>query len=231
MHTRMFAAVVLTMAFAVAVHAQQPPNAPVAQPFADTPEAQLEALIAKGMQAGALSAEDVKKALEMSAALLRPHAVAQIARAYLASAEMVKVQGYTRMRFVKGAGQVRQAASPTDSANSGESEDTDQTCGQYGCDARTWRRRMARLHKVSDKCVRLWEAVLKAAKKGVSAPMYQLWLARTLLVDLDGDSATILVPGAFYRDSISDRYESALQEALRELLRTDLTLMYRTDSK
>ena len=141
---------------------------------------------------------------------------------------MVKVQGYKRMRFVKGTGVVNRVAS---SAGKVDLAETSETVGQYGRDARTWRRRMASERKVSDEYFELWEAVLKTARKRISKSMYQVWLARTLLVDLDGECATILVPNAFHRDGIADRYESALQEALRELLRTDLTLMYRIVSE
>jgi hypothetical protein len=162
---------------------------------------------------------------------LQPGIDELIDRGYLASAEMVKVQGYTRMRFVKGSGPVKQVAPPDKESKPLGSSTTAETCGQYGCDARTWRKRMANEHKVSDEHLQLWETVLKSARKRISRPMYSLWLSRTLFTDLDVDQVTILAPNAFIVNGITGRYEGLLQEALAELLNTNVTLMYRTVSE
>ena len=162
---------------------------------------------------------------------LQPGIDELISKGFLASGEMIKVKGYTRMRFIKGSGQATpvssSAADPKPEGNSDATPRAAESCGQYGCDAGTWRRAMAEEHKVSDEHVELWERVLARSRKKLSKYMYQLWLVRTLLIALDGVQATILVPNDFYRNGIHGRYEDLLLEALRQEGHSDCTLVYR----
>jgi hypothetical protein len=156
---------------------------------------------------------------------LQPGIEELIAQGFLASGEMIKVQGYTRMRFVRGAGRKTEPP-PTQSTHQGP-EPSDAGSGQYGRTARAWRRDMASEHGVGEEYVQLWERVLADARKALSIVYFQAWLARTLLLDLNGQRATILVPNAFFRDGIVGRYESVLQQALHQQLHSDCTLVYR----
>jgi hypothetical protein len=138
---------------------------------------------------------------------------------------MIKVQGYTRMRFVRGAG-LKAEPAPTQSTHQEPTPD-DEESGQYGRTARAWRRDAAREHGVAEEYVQLWERVLADARRSLSIVHFQAWLARTLLLDLNGQRATILVPNAFSRDGIVGRYENVLQQTLRQQLHSDFTLVYR----
>ena len=57
-------------------------------------------------------------------------------------------------------------------------------------------------HKVQEEYVQLWGKVLKRASGKLSQLMHQLWLSRTLLTNLEGGRATLLVPNAFFRNGI-----------------------------
>jgi hypothetical protein len=157
---------------------------------------------------------------------LQPGLDELIARRFLASAELVRVQGHTRLRFVRGKGPLpsppRDVAPPAARAPQPE-----EGCGDYGCTAEAWRRDAAREHAVAAETVQLWEGVLAQVRQKTSIISFQAWLARTLLLDLSGGSATILVPNAFFRNGIIGRYEQLFQEALREKLHSNVTLVYR----
>ena len=157
---------------------------------------------------------------------LQPGIDELIDRGYLARAETVKVQGYTRLRFVKS-----KRPRPVSQETAEEASKADATareeCGHYGCTAKQWRRRAALAHSVGEEYVALWERVLKRIRRRVSTVIYQAWIARTLLADLDGGRATILVPNAFLAGRLSQEHETLIRKALRDELRTDLTLVVR----
>ena len=165
---------------------------------------------------------------------LQPGIDELVAKGFLTSGEMIKVNGYTRMRFVKGTAKPVQALSSA-TATKGPSpvpQKESEGCGVYGCTAQSWRQETVREHRISKDHAQLWEKVLKIARKGLSSPMYQIWLARTMLLDIEANRATILVPNGFFQNGIRDRYEDLLQQALHDLLHTDLTLVYRlTETK
>jgi len=160
---------------------------------------------------------------------LQPGVDELIQRRFLANAELVKVQGYTRMRFVRGKGPV--APTPAPQPRPAAEHEPEEGCGDYGCTAEAWRREMAAAHGVPDEQARLWEKVLATVRKRTSIIDYQVWLARTLLLDLDGGRATILVPGAFYREQIVGKHEEVLKQALGELLHSEITVAYRIASE
>jgi len=150
-----------------------------------------------------------------------------ITRRFLASAEMVKVQGYTRLRFVRGKGPLPSPPSKV-APPAARSSPPEESGGDYGRTAEAWRRQMAAEHGTPSEQVQLWEKALALARQRSSEILYQAWLARTLLLDLNDGKATLLVPNAFSRDQIVETQEGLLQQALRELLHTDVTLVYRT---
>jgi len=160
---------------------------------------------------------------------LQPGIDELVAIGYLASGEMIKVKGYTRMRFVKGSGCAKSAsASLGDRSAKTTANGTvaQESCGRYGCLARDWRRRMAAEHKVQEEYVQLWGKVLERSSRKLSQLMHQLWLSRTLLIDLEGGRATLLVPNAFFRNGIESRYEQLLRRTLSDLLGTPITFTY-----
>lgn len=156
---------------------------------------------------------------------LQPGIDELIRRRFLASAGLVKVQGYTRMRFVRGKGPVMPKA--VEQPQPMGTSQPDDECGDYGCTAEVWRREMAAAHGVPDEHVRLWEKALDLARKRASEIIYQAWLSRTLLVDLNAGHATLLVPSAFLRDRIVEKHEALLQQALGEFLHSEVSLAYR----
>jgi hypothetical protein len=151
---------------------------------------------------------------------LQPGIEELMAIGFLARAEMIKVKGYTRMRFLKG-----RAVSPEKPAADGvqqEALDADEALRL----ARKWRQRIAQERDVEEGLVELWEQAQGLLHEQVSPGVYQTWLARTLLIDVQGTVATLLVPSAFVQQRISQRYTSPIQQALKALLHIPVTLEY-----
>ena len=155
---------------------------------------------------------------------LQPGIDELIAIGFLARAEMIKVKRYTRMRFLKGA--------PASSRGMA-SEEADDGQEQLALDAsealrlaRDWRQRTAQARDVEEGLVELWEQAQGLLHEQVSPGVYQTWLARTLLIDVQGTVATLLVPSAFVQQRISQRYTAPIQQALKALLHTTITLEY-----
>jgi len=143
---------------------------------------------------------------------------------FLARAEMIKVKRYTRMRFLKGAGVPREGTA---------AEEADDGQAQLALDAsealrlaRDWRQRTAQACDVEEGLVELWEQAQGLLHEQVSPGVYQTWLARTLLIDVQGTVATILVPSTFVQQRIGQRYTSPIQQALKALLHIPVTLDY-----
>lgn len=158
---------------------------------------------------------------------LQPGIDELIAAGFLASGEMIKVDGYTRMRFVKGQGKPKATPQSNDTREK-SSPVVQESCGQYGCFASQWRQQMARKFKVPAEQVKLWEKVLKKASKKLSPVLHQIWLARTLLLELQDGEATILVPDAFFRNRIQSHHETLLRALLADQLGTSVRLSYRS---
>ena len=156
---------------------------------------------------------------------LQPGIDELVASGYLASGEMVKVGGYTRMRFRKGAGRPKVGSEA--SKEQPPRKTVQSSCGQYGCLAKVWRKEMAQHYRVSDEYADLWDKALKRAEKKVSTVLHQIWLARTLLIDLDKKVATVLVPDAFFGNRIESHYGAQLKSILSGLLGSQVAIKYR----
>jgi plasmid replication initiation protein len=143
---------------------------------------------------------------------------------FLARAEMIKVKRYTRMRFLKGAGV------PSRDTASEEADDGQEQLALDASEAlrlaRDWRQRTAQARDVEEGLVELWEQAQGLLHEQVSPGVYQTWLARTLLIDVQGTVATLLVPSSFVQQRISQRYTAPIQQALKALLHIPVTLDY-----
>ena len=124
------------------------------------------------------------------------------------------------MRFLKGR-TVSPEKSDADGAQQ-EALDIDEALRL----ARKWRQRTAQERDVEEGLVELWEQAQGLLHEQVSPGVYQTWLARTLLIDVQGTVATILVPSDFVQQRIRQRYSNPIQQALKALLHTRVTLEY-----
>ncbi len=151
---------------------------------------------------------------------LQPGIDELMAIGFLARAEMIKVKRYTRMRFLKG-----RTVSPEKSAADGaqhEALDIDEALRL----AHKWRQRTAQERDVEEGLFELWEQAQELLHKQVSPDVYQTWLGRTLLIDVQGTVATILVPSDFVQQRIRQRYTDPIQQTLKALLHIPVTLDY-----
>jgi hypothetical protein len=141
---------------------------------------------------------------------------------FLASGEMVKVQGYTRMRFIKAAGQTTPASAASDpppqAVRAADAWEVERH-------ARDWRAQAAEAQGVEQGLTDLWEQALGLVREQVSPTAYQTWLTRTILIDLAGNQATILAPNAFLQQRITEHYERPIQRAIAALLHHNVTLV------
>jgi hypothetical protein len=160
---------------------------------------------------------------------LQPGVDDLIARRFLASAERVKVQGYTRMRFVRGKGPIPSQPSAVAPSAAG-SPQPNEGCGDYGRTAEAWRREMATAQGVPSERVRLWEQVLALARQRTSEILYQAWLARTLLLSCDAPQATLLLPTTYAQEQVSQHFDGVLQDALGKVLGHALALRYQVNT-
>jgi plasmid replication initiation protein len=155
---------------------------------------------------------------------LQPGIDELMAIGFLARAEIIKVKRYTRMRFLKGAG-VPSRGTASEEADDGQ-EQLALDASEALRLARDWRQRTAQARDVEEGLVELWEQTQGLLHEQVSPGVYQTWLARTLLIDVQGTVATLLVPSAFVQQRINQRYTAPIQQALKALLHTTITLEY-----
>jgi chromosomal replication initiation ATPase DnaA len=73
----------------------------------------------------------------------------------------------------------------------------------------------------------LWEQALGLLREQVSATAYGTWLARTLLIALDGRQVAVAVPNAFLQEHLAARYADRIAVALHALLRSDVAVSFR----
>jgi plasmid replication initiation protein len=141
---------------------------------------------------------------------------------FLAQGEVIKVGGYTRLRFIRG-------ASATAAIGSKETSATAPALapGDLEALAREWRREAAGRAGIDDAMAELWEQALGLLREQVSATAYGTWLARTLLIALDGRQVAVAVPNAFLQEHLAARYADRIAVALHALLRSDVAVSFR----
>lgn len=156
---------------------------------------------------------------------LQPGIEELIAIGFLATGEMIKVGRYTRMRFVKGAGVIREAPSPVaqvqveDSFPAGEQEPAN-----AGMLAQAWRQQVAEARGLDPGLIELWEQALGLVRDQVTHVAFETWLARSVLGVLEGTLATVWAPNAFLSERIADHYASLVARALEALLHTPIVV-------
>jgi len=148
-----------------------------------------------------------------------------VAQGFLAGSEVVRVRGYTRVRFTRRAPSTRtssRGASPSVEADAAE------PVARAG---RAWRRATAEAHGIGEDLCRLWERVLRLARKEVSDLMYRAWLARSLLLEVTETGAVVLLPNPYAVAQVRTPWDGTLRVAMERVLARSCALTYRAAEK
>ena len=76
-----------------------------------------------------------------------------------------------------------------------------------------------------------WQQVLKKVQGKVQPHSYETWFEPTCLLDEDDSSITVQVPNNWFAEWLTGNYAQRVEEALREVGRPGLTVVYRSASK
>ena len=144
-----------------------------------------------------------------------------MAQGFLAGSEVVRVRGYNRVRFTRRAPSTRtssRGASPLVAADAAEPVERA---------GRDWRRATAEAHGIGEDLCRLWERVLRLARKEVSDLMYRAWIARSLLLEVSGSGVVVLLPNPYAVAQVRKRWDGTLRVAMERVLERSCALTYR----
>jgi len=146
---------------------------------------------------------------------LRPGVQELKGRGLLAGASVVKVKGYTRLRFIKSRPRVPTRGTP---------EPKHKDAAVPPCE---WREQVAIAHGVSEEQRRLWDRVLAHVEKKTSQAIFSTWVARTQLLELQGDTAVIGLPNEYAKTMMEGRMRESMQNALKDEMGRGVTLQFR----
>jgi len=146
---------------------------------------------------------------------LRPGVEELKGRGLLAGASIVKVKGYTRLRFIKGRPVV-----PTHVISEPKHKDAT-------VPPRKWREQVAIAHGISEEQRGLWDRVLAQVEKSTSQAIFSTWVARTQLLELQGGTAVIGLPNEYAKTMMEGRMRESMQDALEDGLGRRVTLQFR----
>ena len=135
---------------------------------------------------------------------LKPGVQELKARGLLAGASLVKVRGYTRLRFIKGRPRVPTRVIP-------EPKHRD-----AAMPPRQWRDEVARERGISEEQGKLWDRVLARVEGKTSQATFNTWLARTQLLRLQGDKAVIGLPNEYAKTMMEGRMRDEIGDALKD---------------
>ena len=146
---------------------------------------------------------------------LKPGVQELKATGLLASVSIVKVKGYTRIRFIKG--RLRVSVRIIDAPRHKDAT----------VPPRQWRDEVARERGLSDEQRKLWEGVLAQVEGKTSRATFGTWVARTQLLELGGDTALIGLPNEYAKTLIDSRMRDDMQTALGAALDRRILLRFR----
>ena len=143
---------------------------------------------------------------------LRPGLEELERRGVISGSELVRVRGYTRVRFTKG--KPTGLALPEIVKTAQPSPDT-------------WQRRTCERHGVGQEQQEIWEKTLHRLQRSVSPSRFRTFLERSLLLELTEGRAVIGLPSEYARSWAEGRLRSAIGKAVREVSRRDVSLEFR----
>jgi chromosomal replication initiator protein len=74
-----------------------------------------------------------------------------------------------------------------------------------------------------------WQKVLDLIRDQISSGNFRTWFSNTQLKDFNDTSVTIAVPSAFIKGQLISRYEGLIIAAIKEIIGTEITIIYEID--
>lgn len=77
----------------------------------------------------------------------------------------------------------------------------------------------------------IWQNFLERVKENIAPMLFETWFSDTKLVNLDGDTATVLVPMHVYKKHLSENYNDLIEEIFTEVTGTNFKIVYLTEEE